>query len=148
MNHNLFLPVLYQVAAAAMSPGDVAIPIRQLLKKVKNCLVVLGEVIDIDVDKKQVHTDEYTFDYDYLIVSIGSRASYFGHDEWAKFAPGLKTLRDALSIREKMLASFEKAEITNDPKEKEKLLTFVKLLIKHSKLLEKDEGHKTYCYSC
>jgi len=113
-NHNLFLPVLYQVAAAAMSPGDIAIPIRQLLKKVKNCKVVLGEVTSIDVTKKQVRTDEYTFDYDYLIVSIGSRASYFGHDEWAKFAPGLKTLHDALTIREKMLASFEKAEMTVD----------------------------------
>ncbi|HEY96059.1 MAG TPA: NAD(P)/FAD-dependent oxidoreductase [Dehalococcoidia bacterium] len=124
-NHNLFLPVLYQVAAAAMSPGDIAIPIRQLLKKVKNCKVVLGEVTNIDVEKKQVHTDEYTFDYDYLIVSIGSRASYFGHDEWAEFAPGLKTLRDALTIREKMLNSFEKAEMTDDPKEQAKLLTFV-----------------------
>ncbi len=124
-NHNLFLPVLYQVAAAAMSPGDVAIPIRQLLKKVKNCLVVLGEVTNIDIEKKQVHTVEYTFDYDYLIVSIGSRVSYFGHDNWAEFAPGLKTLRDALSIREKMLASFEKAEMTDDPKEVEKLLTLV-----------------------
>ncbi len=124
-NHNLFLPVLYQVAAAAISPGDVAIPIRQLLKKVKNCLVVLGEVKNIDIEKKQVHTDEYTFDYNYLIVSIGSRVSYFGHDEWSKFAPGLKTLRDAISIREQMLASFEKAEMTKDPKEVEKLLTLV-----------------------
>jgi len=124
-NHNLFLPVLYQVAAAAMSPGDIAIPIRHLLKKVKNCKVVLGEVTNIDVEKKQVHTDEYTFDYDYLIVSIGSRASYFGHDEWAEYAPGLKTLSDALTIREKMLNSFEKAEMTDDPKEQAKLLTFV-----------------------
>ncbi len=124
-NHNLFLPVLYQVAAAAMSPGDIAIPIRHLLKKVKNCKVVLGEVTNIDVEKKQVQTDEYTFDYDYLIVSIGSRASYFGHDEWAEYAPGLKTLSDALIIREKMLNSFEKAEMTDDPKEQAKLLTFV-----------------------
>jgi NADH dehydrogenase len=124
-NHNLFLPVLYQVAAAAMSPGDIAIPIRHLLKKVKNCKVVLGEVTNIDVEKKQVQTDEYTFDYDYLIVSIGSRASYFGHDEWAEYAPGLKTLSDALTIREKMLNSFEKAEMTDDPKEQAKLLTFV-----------------------
>ncbi|OGN88789.1 MAG: pyridine nucleotide-disulfide oxidoreductase [Chloroflexi bacterium RBG_13_46_14] len=124
-NHNLFLPVLYQVAAAAMSPGDIAIPIRQLLKKVKNCKVVLGEVTKIDVEKKQVHTDEHTFDYDYLIVSIGSRASYFGHDEWAEYAPGLKTLHDALTIREKMLASFEKAEMTEDSMEKSRLLTFV-----------------------
>ena len=124
-NHNLFLPVLYQVAAAAMSPGDIAIPIRHLLKKVKNCLVVLGEVTNIDVEKKQVHTDEYTFDYDYLIVSIGSRASYFGHDEWAEYAPGLKTLKDALEIREKMLTSFEKAEMTDDLEEQTRLLTFV-----------------------
>ncbi len=125
MNHNLFLPVLYQVAAAAISPGDIAIPIRQLVKKEKNVKVVLGEVKNIDIDNKQVTTDEYTFDYDYLIVSIGSRTSYFGHDEWQQYAPGLKTLSDAISIREKMLASFEKAEMLNDPEEIEKLLTFV-----------------------
>jgi NADH dehydrogenase len=124
-NHNLFLPVLYQVAAAAMSPGDIAVPIRSLLRKIRNVRVVLAEVNRIDVEKKQVYTDEYTFDYDYLIVSIGSRTSYFGHNEWEQYAPGLKTLSDALCIREKMLLSFEKAEMLDDQKEIDKLLTFV-----------------------
>ena len=124
-NHTLFLPILFQVASAAMSPGDIAVPIRALLKNVPNVRVVLGEVNNIDTEHKQVHTDEYTFDYDYLIVSIGTRVSYFGHDEWEQHATGLRTLQDAETIKDRMLNSFEQAEMTDDPKEVEKLLTFV-----------------------
>ncbi|MBN2238365.1 MAG: NAD(P)/FAD-dependent oxidoreductase [Dehalococcoidales bacterium] len=124
-NHNLFLPILFQVAAAAISPGDIAVPIRGLVKNADNVKVVLAEVNNIDVEKKQVQADNYTFDYDYLIVALGSRVSYFGHEEWANHAFGLRTLRDALMIKDKMLCTFEHAEMLEDPEEIEKMLTFV-----------------------
>jgi len=124
-NHHLFQPLLYQVATAALSPADIAAPIRSILRKQENARVIMGEVTDIDIQKQKVflHGDE--FDYNYLIVAIGSRHSYFGKDEWEKFAPGLKTMRDALALREKMLLSFEKAERSNNAAEIQKHLTFV-----------------------
>ncbi|NJD23151.1 MAG: NAD(P)/FAD-dependent oxidoreductase, partial [Melioribacter sp.] len=124
-NHHLFQPLLYQVATAALSPADIAAPIRSILRKQENARVIMGEVTDIDIQKQKVflHGDE--FDYDYLIVAIGSRHSYFGKDEWEKFAPGLKTMSDALALREKMLLSFEKAERSNNAAEIQKHLTFV-----------------------
>lgn len=124
-NHHLFQPLLYQVASAALSPADIAAPIRSILRKHENVKVIMGEVINIDTQTRKVFLHDDEFDYDYLIVAIGSRHSYFGQDEWEEFAPGLKTMSDALTLREKMLLSFEKAERSNDPKEIEKHLTFV-----------------------
>ena len=124
-NHHLFQPLLYQVATAALSPGDIAAPIRGILRKQRNVRVIMGEVEKIDIDKKQVYLDNDYFDYDYLIVSIGSSNSYYGKDEWEKFAPGLKTVADALRIRETILLSFEKAERAYDKREIQKHLTFV-----------------------
>ncbi|MEG8989588.1 NAD(P)/FAD-dependent oxidoreductase [Ignavibacteria bacterium 4148-Me] len=131
-NHHLFQPLLYQVATAALSPADIAAPIRSIVYKQKNVTVILSEVKKVDLDSKKVFVSieeeqeilkEYS--YDYLILAVGSKHSYFGKDEWAKYAPGLKTISDALYIREKMLLSFEKAELLNDAKEIEKYLTFV-----------------------
>jgi len=131
-NHHLFQPLLYQVATAALSPADIAAPIRSVVSKQKNVTVILSEVKKVDLENRKVLVSvgeeqeimrEYF--YDYLILAVGSRHSYFGKDEWAKHAPGLKTISDALYIREKMLLSFEKAELLNDKLEIEKYLTFV-----------------------
>ncbi|TSA25456.1 MAG: hypothetical protein D4R68_08895 [Ignavibacteriales bacterium] len=124
-NHHLFQPLLYQVASAALSPADIAAPIRAILRKQENVRVIMGKVINIDIQKRKVFLHDDEFDYDYLIAAIGSRHSYFGKDDWEKFAPGLKTMSDALTLREKMLLSFEKAERSNDPIEVQKHLTFV-----------------------
>ncbi len=124
-NHHLFQPLLYQVASAALSPADIAAPIRAILRKHENVRVIMGEVTNIDTQKRKVFLHDDEFDYDYLIVAIGSHHSYFGQDEWEEFAPGLKTMSDALALREKMLLSFEKAERSNNPEEIEKHLTFV-----------------------
>lgn len=124
-NHHLFQPLLYQVATAALSPADVAAPIRAILNKQKNVRVIMGEVNRIDTSAKKVFLNGDVFDYDYLITAVGSRHSYFGNDEWEKFAPGLKTIHDALKLREKILLSFEKAERLNDEKEIKKQMTFV-----------------------
>lgn len=110
-NHHLFQPLLYQVATSTLSPADIAQPIREVLAKQKNCTVFLGDVESIDTRSKTIKlANENTDFYDYLVVATGGRHSYFGHDEWEKLAPGLKTLDDALSIREKILIAFEKAE--------------------------------------
>jgi NADH:ubiquinone reductase (H+-translocating) len=125
-NHHLFQPLLYQVAAAALSPADIATPLRGMFAHIENIRVLMGEVTNIDKDKKEVHTlngDVYPFDH--LILAPGARHSYFGNDKWEEHAPGLKTLRDALQIRERILISFEKAERLNDLKESEKYLNFV-----------------------
>ncbi|MBI1939085.1 MAG: NAD(P)/FAD-dependent oxidoreductase [Ignavibacteriales bacterium] len=124
-NHHLFQPLLYQVATAALSPADVAAPIRAILNKQKNIRVIMGEVNRIDTSSKKVFLNGDAFDYDYLITAVGSRHSYFGNDKWEKFAPGLKTINDALKLREKILLSFEKAERLNDEKEIKKQMTFV-----------------------
>ena len=126
-NHHLFQPLLYQVATAALSPADITAPIRYLLRKQKNTEVVMGEVTAIDVNGKTVTTDDgsQTFPYDYLLVATGARHSYFGKDEWEQYAPGLKSMADALSIRQKYLLAFEEAEKTDDPKLRRELMTFV-----------------------
>ena len=124
-NHHVFQPLLYQVATAALSPADIAEPIRSVLGKDKNMTVVMDEVIDIDRTNREVVTRNFKYSFDYLIVAIGSRHSYFGKDEWEKYAPGLKTLNDALNIREKILSSLEKAEKLNNRDEAKKYLTYV-----------------------
>ena len=124
-NYHLFQPLLYQVATAALSPGDIAVPIRAILTRRKNIEVIMAEVTSINKDEKFVQINNERISFDYLIVAPGSSHSYFGKNEWEKFAPGLKTLSDALSIREKILISFEKAEMISDPKERDKYLTFV-----------------------
>lgn len=124
-NHHLFQPLLYQVAAAALSPGDIAVPIRSEFSNQKNIEVILGEVTDINRAEKKVYVSDTIYEYDFLVVAIGNRHSYFGNDHWEKFAPGLKTISDALKIREKMLLAFEKAEIAKSDSEKKREMTFV-----------------------
>lgn len=124
-NHHLFQPLLYQVATAALSPGDIAFPIRAILKKQNNVKVILGEVTNIEREAKKVFLQDDYYEYDYLIIAIGSRHSYFGNSEWEKNAPGLKTISDALRIRERILLSFEKAERYAERQSVDKYLTFV-----------------------
>ncbi len=125
-NHHLFQPLLYQVASAALSPADIATPLREIFRSCKNVTVMMGDVVHIDKNKKEITLKDGAIEtYDYLVIGIGARHSYFGKDEWEQFAPGLKTLRDALTIREKVLLSFETAERLDDPKEIEKHLNFV-----------------------
>jgi len=124
-NHHLFQPLLYQVATAALSPGDIAAPIRGIVSKQKNIRVIMGEVHRIDVDSKKVFLNGDSVEFDYLVISVGSQHSYFGMERWEIYAPGLKTISDALKIRERILLSYEKAERLNDVKEIEKYLTFV-----------------------
>lgn len=114
-NHHLFQPLLYQVASAALSPGNIASPIRQVVSNQKNTSVVMGEVVDIDKELKSVTLDSgEVYQFDYLILAPGASHSYFGKDEWEKFAPGLKTIQDALLIREKIFLALEEAEKLND----------------------------------
>jgi NADH:ubiquinone reductase (H+-translocating) len=125
-NHHLFQPLLYQVATAALSPADIAEPIRAVLRRHANVEVLLDEVIDIDLDRRWVRTREHADQsYDVLILATGAGFSYFGHDEWAAHAPGLKSVEDAVRIRNRLLLAFEKAETARDPAVKQRLLTFV-----------------------
>jgi NADH dehydrogenase len=124
-NYHLFQPLLYQVATAALSPADIAVPIRAVLSKQKNITVVMDEVTSIDRTNKKVITKDSEYPFDYLIIATGSRHSYFGKDEWEKYAPGLKTLNDALNVREKILWSLETAEKIEDKKTQKKYLTYV-----------------------
>lgn len=125
-NHHLFQPLLYQVATAALSPGTIAMPIREILRKQKNTTVIMGEVVKIDKVKKEITLENGDkFPFDYLIVATGARHSYFGHDEWEPLASGLKSLTDAIKIRENILLAFERAERSSSKEEVEKLLRFV-----------------------
>lgn len=125
-NHHLFQPLLYEVATAALSPGEIATPLREVLRHQENTTVIMGEVINIDKNSKQITiANGDIFGYDYLIVSIGARHSYFGREDWERFAPGLKTVNDALKIREQILISFEKAERLDSISEASKYLNFV-----------------------
>jgi len=124
-NHHLFQPLLYQVAIAGLSPGDIAAPIRTVLRRQKNAQVVLEEVTGVDLSSQIVHTRHSDYSYDYLVVSTGGRTSYFGHDAWRKHAPGLKDLDDAIEIRNRVLLAFEAAEKETDPAKRLGLLTFV-----------------------
>src|SRR5688500_2329218 len=125
-NYHLFQPLLYQVATAALSPGDIASPIRWIFRGAPNVRVLLGDAAAIDPARKVVSlTDGATLAYDFLIVATGSSHTYFGHDEWAVAAPGLKTLEDALEIRRRVLLAFERAEREADPVRQQELLTFI-----------------------
>jgi len=131
-NYHLFQPLLYQVATASLSPGDVASPIRWILRNQKNIQVLLAEAREIDTANRRVLVDPGPSDgapppiaYDYLIVATGAAHSYFGHPEWAARAPGLKTLDDALEMRRRVLLAFEAAERESDPVNQRRLLTFV-----------------------
>jgi len=125
-NHHLFQPLLYQVATAALSPADIAAPIRAVLSKCKNMEVILAEVRSVDVDARKVKMSDGTeLDYDFLVLATGARHSYFGHDEWEKLAPGLKSLEDAIEVRRRLLTAFEYAERITDEAARRAAMTFV-----------------------
>src|SRR5882672_5680228 len=124
-NYHLFQPLLYQVATAALSPADIAAPIRAILSKCRNVEVILAEVESVDVDAKEVKTVDLQIDYDYLILATGARHSYFGHGEWEKLAPGLKSLEDAVELRRRILMAFEYAEKIEDEPARKAAMTFV-----------------------
>ena len=123
-NHHCFQPLLYQVATAALSPADVAWPIRHILRKQKNATVLMAEVRAVDTSKRLVQIDSMSIPYDYLVLATGATHSYFGHDEWAEVAPGLKRIEDATRIRRRILIAFERAELATDSTERHRLLTF------------------------
>jgi NADH:ubiquinone reductase (H+-translocating) len=124
-NHHLFQPLLYQVATAALNPSDIASPIRRILRHQKNAEVLLAEAKSVDLAGKTVELDEGSMAYDFLIVATGAKHSYFGHDEWTPFAPGLKSIGDALEIRRRVLSAFEMAEREPEPEKRHAWLTFV-----------------------
>src|SRR5260370_5703985 len=129
-NHHVFQPLLYQVATSVLASGQIASPIRGLLAEQENTSVMLGDVVGVDTNSRQVIVDfddkvGLRISYDYLVLATGATHSYFGHDEFAKYAPGLKSLADAESLRNHILMSFERAEIEEDPDLRKALMTFV-----------------------
>ena len=125
-NHHLFQPLLYQVATAALTAAEIAMPIRQIMRKADNVAVYMNEISEIDQDKKIVRTIYgREFSYDYLVLATGARHSYFGNDHWSEFAPGLKTIEDAREIRQRVLTAFEKAEMAETEEDREAYLNFV-----------------------
>jgi NADH dehydrogenase len=124
-NHHLFQPLLYQVATAGLSPADIASPIRNIVGGQSNTRVMLAEVTGIDTIRKEVIADSRRVPYDTLVLATGARHAYFGHDDWAAFAPGLKTIDDATDLRRRILLAFERAEGEDDAIERQRLLTFV-----------------------
>ncbi len=124
-NHHLFQPLLYQVATAGFSAPEIAQPIRSILSHRPDVTVLLDEATDFDLANRQVILRQSTLEYDFLVLAMGSQTGYFGHPEWEPFAPGLKTLDDALRLRSRILLAFEKAENETNPAERDKLLTIV-----------------------
>jgi NADH dehydrogenase len=124
-NHHLFQPLLYQVATAALSPGDIAWPVRTIFRRQANATVLMAEVTAVDTRARLVHADAKAIPYDVLVLATGATHSYFGKDEWAAVAPGLKTIEDATAIRRRLLVAFERAELASDEAERRRLLTFV-----------------------
>jgi NADH dehydrogenase len=124
-NHHTFQPLLYQVATAALNATDVAIPIRRVLRRQRNARVLMAEVVGVDPVRKKVRCRDGELGYDTLVVATGATHSYFGRDEWARFAPGLKTIEDALAIRNRVLLAFEAAEREDDPVRRQEWITFV-----------------------
>src|SRR5271154_1240531 len=124
-NYHLFQPLLYQVATGTLSPANIASPLRNILKRHKNTRVLLAEATRIDAANRRVTLSDGSLEYDTLVVSTGSSHQYFGHDEWEKFAPGLKTIEDATDMRRRILLAFEAAERESDPEKLREWLTFV-----------------------
>jgi NADH:ubiquinone reductase (H+-translocating) len=129
-NHHLFQPLLYQVATAVLTPGQIAAPIRQVLGRQRNAAVIMGEVTGVDTARRELivrnpDKDDHHIAYDYLVLATGVQHSYFGRDDFARFAPGLKTMADATDVRNKVLQAFETAEVETNEKHRDELLTFV-----------------------
>jgi NADH dehydrogenase len=125
-NHHLFQPLLYQVATAGLSPADIAAPIRSIVRRQPNASVRLGEVVGVDTVKQRVRlADGALLPYDHLVLATGARHSYFGRDDWAEHAPGIKSIEDATAVRRKVLLALERAESETDPERRKALLTFV-----------------------
>src|SRR6476646_5704628 len=124
-NHHLFQPLLYQVATAGLSAPDIAQPIRSILEDHPNITVMLEQVLDVNLTTRTVTLTDQSLSYDYLVIGLGGCTTYFGHPEWEEFAPGLKSLDDALRIRREILTSFERAEVETDPAKREALTTIV-----------------------
>jgi NADH:ubiquinone reductase (H+-translocating) len=124
-NHHCFQPLLYQVATAALSPAEIAWPIRHILRQQRNATVLMAEVSSIELGGRCVQTSAGPISYDYLVIATGATHSYFGHDDWIDFAPGLKRIEDATRIRRSILLAFEQAELAHDDAERRRLLTFV-----------------------
>jgi NADH dehydrogenase len=124
-NHHLFQPLLYQVATAGLSAAEIAQPIRSILSDQRNVTVLLDPVTDLNLAQRQVVLESKTLSYDYLVLALGGRSNYFGHPEWERFAPGLKTLADALHIRSQVLSAFERAENTDEAAERARLMTII-----------------------
>jgi len=124
-NHHCFQPLLYQVATAALSPADIAWPIRHILRPQRNATVLMEDVRAIDTDKKCLRTQFGVVPYDYLVIATGAMHSYFGHDDWSEYAPGLKRIEDATRVRRSILIAFERAEVIQNQDEQRRLLTFV-----------------------
>jgi NADH dehydrogenase len=124
-NYHLFQPLLYQVATAGLNPSDIALPIRGILRKQRNVTVIMSEAVGVDTARRSLQLGDGEITYDYLVIATGATHSYFGHPEWERFAPGLKTIDDALEIRRRVLVAFEAAERQEDPQQQRALLTFV-----------------------
>mgnify|MGYP001314569764 CR=1 FL=1 len=124
-NHHVFQPLLYQVATAGLSPGEIATPIRHIFARHRSVEVILGEALAIDAEARTVRLADRAVPFDYLVLATGARTSYFGHDDWEPFAPGLKTIADALEIRHRFLLAFEHAELESNPDDQRARLTFV-----------------------
>ncbi|HEY7459603.1 MAG TPA: NAD(P)/FAD-dependent oxidoreductase [Xanthobacteraceae bacterium] len=124
-NHHTFQPLLYQVATAALAAPDIAWPVRSILRNQGNARVVMADVTGVDVQRRRVRSDTLDIPYDYLVLATGVSHSYFGHDNWAPVAPGLKTIEDAMEIRRRILLAFERAEVAADDSERKRLLTFI-----------------------
>ncbi|TME65178.1 MAG: NAD(P)/FAD-dependent oxidoreductase [Chloroflexi bacterium] len=124
-NHHLFQPLLYQVATTVLPPNDITAPIREVLRKQQNTEVLMAEVTGVDVQEQRVLMHGRSVSYDYLILATGAHESYFGHNEWKQFSSGLKSIAQALALRDKLLEAFEAAELETDPEKRQALLTFV-----------------------
>jgi len=124
-NYHLFQPLLYQVATAGLSPAEIASPIREILSRAQNIRVMLGKVSGVDTARREVIAEGRRVPFDYLVIATGAQHAYFGHDHWAAFAPGLKTIDDATYIRRRILLAFEKAENEADPAERARLMNFI-----------------------